>query len=116
MFSGDRVLMKPTIGILGRCAAEKRDELASSHCLPRGSGQGIVAAQTCTGKDPNFMSALGQKRTYAVQLAMSAKGHKRTCAAQEVMSALSPKADTRHRSQKNDCSYRPQSFGKQVDV
>ena len=33
-------------------AAEKCDELAPSHCLPRGSGQGIVAAQTCTGKDP----------------------------------------------------------------
>ena len=32
----------------GRRAAEKRDELAPSHCLPRGSGQGIVPAQTST--------------------------------------------------------------------
>src|SRR5262245_64628768 len=35
-----------------RCAAEKCDELAPSHCLPRGSGQGIVAVERCSGKDP----------------------------------------------------------------
>src|SRR5262245_61389243 len=34
-----------------RCTAENRDELAPPHCLPRGSGQGIVPAQTCMGKD-----------------------------------------------------------------
>src|SRR5262249_40074528 len=33
-----------------RRAAEKPNEVAPSHCLPRSSGQGIVAAQTCTGK------------------------------------------------------------------
>jgi len=27
-----------------RCAAKKADELAPSHCLPRGWGQGIVQA------------------------------------------------------------------------
>src|SRR5262249_4165453 len=26
--------------------------IAPPHCLPRGSGQGIVATQTCTGKGP----------------------------------------------------------------
>jgi len=50
MFSGDRVLMKPTNGMLGCCARtasgqvaaappNQRDELASLHCLPRGVGQ-----------------------------------------------------------------------------
>ena len=29
-----------------RCAAENCDELAPSHCLPRGSGRGMVLAQT----------------------------------------------------------------------
>src|SRR3974390_63187 len=32
-------------------SAEKYDELAPSHCLPRGSGQGIVAASASTGKE-----------------------------------------------------------------
>src|SRR5713101_6199234 len=31
-----------------RRPAEYRNELAPSHCLPRGSGQGIVPAQTST--------------------------------------------------------------------
>ena len=35
-----------------------------------------------------FMSALGHKRTCAVQEAMSALGHKRTFVVQEAMSAL----------------------------
>src|SRR5262249_50060976 len=34
----------------GRTNAEKSDELAPSHSLPRGSGHGIVAAQANTGK------------------------------------------------------------------
>src|SRR5262249_46163265 len=38
------------------------DELAPSHCLPRGSGQGIVAAKT-SAPEGSSMSALGQKRT-----------------------------------------------------
>ena len=33
-------------------AAKKRDELATSHCLLRGSGHRIVPAQTCIGKGP----------------------------------------------------------------
>src|SRR5262249_13939827 len=33
-----------------RCTAEKRDELAPPHCFPR--GQGIVPAQTRSGKGP----------------------------------------------------------------
>ena len=37
------------------------------------------------------MSALGQKRTFAVQQSMSAKGQKQTCAVQEAMSALGHK-------------------------
>ena len=53
--------------------------VAPSHCLPRGSGQGIVAAQTSTLEEAAMpMSALGQKRT---------------CAVQNAMSALPPKAD-----------------------
>src|SRR5262249_16010315 len=35
------------------------DELAPSHRLPRGSGQGIVAVQTTTRKASQPMSALG---------------------------------------------------------
>src|SRR5262245_645119 len=35
-----------------RCTAENRDELAPPHRLPRGSGQGIVPAQTRSGKGP----------------------------------------------------------------
>ena len=41
----------------------------------------------------NFMSALGQKQTFAVHKLMSALGQKRTFALQQVMSALHPKAD-----------------------
>ena len=41
------------------------------------------------------MSALGHKRTFAVQTSMSALGQKQTCAAQLGMSALPPKADIR---------------------
>src|SRR5262249_3648328 len=54
-----------------RRTADQREELATSHCLPRGSGQGIVAAQTRTGKGPPNVR-LGQKQTYAVQTGMSA--------------------------------------------
>jgi hypothetical protein len=39
------------------------------------------------------MSALGHKRTFAVQNGMSALGHKRTFAVQNGMSALPSKAD-----------------------
>jgi Tfp pilus assembly protein PilX len=39
------------------------------------------------------MSALGQKRTHAVQQRMSALGHKRTFAVQQAMSALPPNND-----------------------
>jgi hypothetical protein len=39
------------------------------------------------------MSALGQKQTCAVQLAMSALGQKQTCAVQKSMSALLLKAE-----------------------
>ena len=39
------------------------------------------------------MSALGQKQTCAVQLAMSALGQKQTFAPQKAMSALPPIAD-----------------------
>src|SRR5262249_46887376 len=53
------------------------DEITASHCLPRGSGKGIVAAQTCSAKGP-LMSALGHKRTYAVQNGTSALPPKAT--------------------------------------
>jgi hypothetical protein len=43
------------------------DQLSPSHCLPRGSGQGIVAAKTSTLLRGRLMSALGQKRTFALQ-------------------------------------------------
>src|SRR5262249_37491773 len=48
----------------------KTDELASSHCLPRGSAPGIVLAQPSVLE--GAMSPLGQKQTCAVQKAMSA--------------------------------------------
>jgi hypothetical protein len=41
------------------------------------------------------MSALGQKRAFAVQNGMSALGQKRAFAVQNGMSALPPKADIR---------------------
>jgi hypothetical protein len=40
--------------------ADERDELAPSHCLPQGSGQGIVAAQTRTGKAQVWGSETGR--------------------------------------------------------
>ena len=46
-------------------------EIPPSHCLPRGSGRGIVTAQMRIRKDP-AMSALGQKQTNAAQQRMSA--------------------------------------------
>src|SRR5262249_23679090 len=54
------------------CAAKKRDELAPSHCLPlrlRTRHRGGLNLHTGRGLS---RSALGQKRTYAVQNTMSA--------------------------------------------
>src|SRR5262249_58329376 len=48
------------------------DELAPSHCLPRGSGQGIVAAKT-SAPEGSSMSALGQKRTSPYSITSSAR-------------------------------------------
>src|SRR5215472_13396856 len=45
--------------------------VAPSHCLPRGSSQGIVAAQMGVVKGCP-MSALGQKQTFPTQNGMSA--------------------------------------------
>src|SRR5262249_27772821 len=53
------------------------DERAPPHCLPRGSGQRIVAVQMRVVKGCS-MSALGQKQTYAVQNVMSALPPKAT--------------------------------------
>src|SRR5262245_34527670 len=36
-------------------AADKRDELAPSHCLPRSRDTGIVTFQTCAGKAPTYV-------------------------------------------------------------
>src|SRR5262249_26039889 len=47
----------------------RKDELAPSHCLPRGSALGIVSAQSSVLE--GAMSALGQKQTCAVQRLMS---------------------------------------------
>ena len=56
-----------------RRTAEKRDELAPSHCCPRGLRTCIVAAQTDVRQEGLSrtlpMSALGQKRTSAAQAA-----------------------------------------------
>ena len=95
-------------------ARQERDELASSHsmtsshCLPRGSGRHRINPRWYSergGARGQPMSALGQKRTYAVQQPMSALlsiatakadsrktpcplFRKRTCAVQLGMSAL----------------------------
>src|SRR5215813_13472775 len=53
-----------------RRAAEKRDELAPSHWLLRGSGQATVSVQTSVAKravERPAVPALGQKRTHAPQ-------------------------------------------------
>src|SRR5262249_43048140 len=49
---------------------KRNNELAPSHCLPRGSALGIVSAQPSVLE--GVMSALGQKQTHAVQQCMSA--------------------------------------------
>src|SRR5262249_30300546 len=81
------------------------DELAPPHCLPRGSGQRIVAVQMRVVKGCS-MSALGQKQAYEAQKGVCALApratakakfcksacplcrRKRTCAVQLGMSAL----------------------------
>src|SRR5262249_56458054 len=60
-----------------RHAAKKCDELAPSHCLPEALDR------------PSYRF----KRSSLRDASMSALGHKRTFALQKVMSALPPKAD-----------------------
>ena len=78
-----------------RRTAKKRDELAPSHCLPRGSGLVIVAAQTCGGNAPgarqkhDLMSALGQSRHLQCKRSCPLYPRKRILAAHKSMSALS---------------------------
>src|SRR4030095_8527875 len=70
-------------------AAEKSDKFASSHCLPRGSGQGILSAK------PSALIGGGVWAGPSLLLArlMSALGQKQTFALHQPMSALPPKAD-----------------------
>ena len=58
--------------VLGRCVYRfAACFTAPPHCLPRGSGQGVLAARnSCRNGQPR--SALGHKRTFAVQNGMSA--------------------------------------------
>src|SRR3974390_3401018 len=80
-------------------SAEKYEELAPCHCLPRGSGQGIVAASASTGKevaDVRFgviryrriqsQCPLCQKRKNLARQRNDARGHKRTHAPQQIAS------------------------------
>src|SRR5262249_37652725 len=64
-----------------RRPAQKFDELAPPHGRPRGSRLIIVTAKT------------GTLEEVVLRQWMSALGHKRTCAVQKGMSALPPKAD-----------------------
>src|SRR5262245_11145267 len=57
--------------------ADERDEVAPSHCLPRGSGRGSVPAQTCTRKVPTHVS-YGSKADMCSAKVMSALGQERT--------------------------------------
>src|SRR5215813_11796035 len=54
------------------------------------------------------MSALGQKRTFAMQHIMSALGQKRTHAVQQRMSALPPIATAKADIRKSSCLLYPQ--------
>src|SRR5262245_43860394 len=59
----------------GSRAAEKCDELAPSHCLPRGSDKGSYGSNQNwerPGLNERLMSALGQKQTCAARKSMSA--------------------------------------------
>jgi hypothetical protein len=89
----------PTQGFTLLCARCKRprrcraachpDELAPSHCLPRGSGQGTVPAQTSTLEG----AVLTLRTARYADRPKSALGHKRTFAVQNGISALHPIAD-----------------------
>src|SRR5262249_40572809 len=78
-----------------RCTAEKRDELAPPHCLPRGSGQGIVPAQTRSGKGPAHVR-FGSKADICApknKIRFSRNSDRKSGFPYKVMSALPPKAD-----------------------
>src|SRR5262249_17778998 len=72
---------------------KRNDELAPSHCLPRGSALGIVSAQPSVLEGP--MSALGQKQTYAAHQPMSALPLKADMCGATKDVRFGPKADIR---------------------
>src|SRR5262249_13107718 len=82
-----------------RCAAKKCDELAPSHCLPRGSRQGICRLKLAHFKMPGMRSAdvrFGSEADMCAakrDVRFTPNSDRESEIPQKAMSALAPKAD-----------------------